>query len=301
MFTLTTDHLRHLWGANHFDISDAEWLFFGLRGCIPANDTSTSFADQHVLIPYTIDYTHPRCTIGQFKPDGSFALFPGSTVPHQRNVATARDRNGRGTNQLMTGFHPDYRKGWHKAGKPTGHKAFRQDSKIPIRRSGDDLDYDTDDRVEYTTPYDNLHAAWCMSTDDDRYASAGCQVIVGYPRCEGRANRPDVGPWRTFLTNAYDIPQTSFGYILLSARDAIAVSSGAPTRQRLRFGSSGSLVSEVQQLLKDRAFYEGRIDGDFGRRTLFAVLAFQEAMFGPQADDGIVGPITASALGLQWP
>jgi hypothetical protein len=32
-----------------------------------------------------------------------------------------------------------------------------------------------------------------------------------------------------------------------------------------------------------------------------AVLAFQIAMFGPEADDGIVGPVTATALGMDWP
>ena len=42
-------------------------------------------------------------------------------------------------------------------------------------------------------------------------------------------------------------------------------------------------------------------DGDFGRRTLRAVLAFQTNVFGANADDGIVGPMTASALEIEWP
>jgi peptidoglycan hydrolase-like protein with peptidoglycan-binding domain len=49
-------------------------------------------------------------------------------------------------------------------------------------------------------------------------------------------------------------------------------------------------------------FPVGVIDGDFGRRTLFAVLEFQTARFGADADDGIVGPLTGAELGIDaWP
>jgi N-acetylmuramoyl-L-alanine amidase len=72
------------------------------------------------------------------------------------------------------------------------------------------------------------------------------------------------------------------------------------TSARLRFGSQGELVASVQDSLKERKFYEGVVDGVFGERTMRAVLNFQEAFFGQDADDGIVGPITARALGLAW-
>ena len=189
MFELSVDQLKSIWAANQFAILDNQWIFFGLRGCLPASDASQSFADKHVLVSANVDYHHSRCTIGQLKPDGTFALFPGSTVPHINNISKARKNDGAGANQLMTGYHPEYRKGQHKAGQATGHRAFRQENKIPILRSADDLDYDTDDRVEYATPYDNIHAAWCMSTDSDYFASAGCQVIVGFPSTQiGRAH-----------------------------------------------------------------------------------------------------------------
>ena len=43
------------------------------------------------------------------------------------------------------------------------------------------------------------------------------------------------------------------------------------------------------------------IDGDFRPRTLRAVSAFQSYVFGPSGDDGIIGPVTAPALGITWP
>src|SRR5262249_34353948 len=88
--------------------------------------------------------------------------------------------------------------------------------------------------------------------------------------------------------------------MLLEGRDLFRVAGGdgALPAPRLRFGSLGSRVERLQDALKRRGFYEGIVDGDFRGRTLRAVLAYQTAQFGPQADDGIVGPITATALGI---
>jgi len=204
----------------------------------------------------------------------------------------------------MTGRYRDYRKGIHKKGGPTAHEAFRQIAAHPIRRTADDFDYDNDDRVEFTNPFDNIHAAWSMGVDNDNYASAGCQVIVGYPKCTKRGDKPDIGAWGVFKENAYspELGQDVFLYVLLSARDAQRIVLDGPAKlTRLRFGSDGELVKLVQNALKTEDFYEGNVDGDFGERTLRAVLAYQEATFGPAADDGIVGPLTASALGIEWP
>ena len=151
-------------------------------------------------------------------------------------------------------------------------------------------------------PFDNLHAAWCMGVEHERYASAGCQVIVGYPQCTKRENQPDTGPWGVFKANAYKLKnQNAFVYILLNGRDAqkAALGSGKKSSVRLRFGSKGSLVEKLQQRLQKSNFYEGKIDGDFGQRTLFAVLNFQTTKFDSSSDDGIVGPVTASALDLK--
>jgi peptidoglycan hydrolase-like protein with peptidoglycan-binding domain len=51
-------------------------------------------------------------------------------------------------------------------------------------------------------------------------------------------------------------------------------SQGLPT---LLPGSKGAAVSQAQQLLKDKGYYQGRIDSDFGVGTRDAITAFQRA------------------------
>lgn len=67
----------------------------------------------------------------------------------------------------------------------------------------------------------------------------------------------------------------------------------------LQLGSSGPDVVKLQQTLKEHGFDPGNIDGEFGRGTEAAVLAFQksERLFA----DGIAGPRTLAALGLVEP
>ena len=103
--------------------------------------------------------------------------------------------------------------------------------------------------------------------------------------------------------NAYDISQKSFGYILLDANEAYRIASAGNSKvsARLRFGSQGDLVKKLQKALQSKSFYEGNLDGDFGERTLRAVMKFQSASFGANSDDGIVGPQTAAVLKLAWP
>src|SRR5579885_167032 len=64
----------------------------------------------------------------------------------------------------------------------------------------------------------------------------------------------------------------------------------------LKQGSSGPQVRQVQQLLARRGFRPGPADGYFGEATEAAVLAFQRSE--GMVADGIVGPRTASALGI---
>ncbi len=303
MFTLEARHLADLCALNGFTPDADALVFFGLRGVTPVDPDDVDFRQQHLLAATDIDYIHPRCSLLQWRPaKDEFAVFAGSTVPHRRHVKTAMANSGKGANQLMTGYYRDYRKGVHKSGKPTGHDAFRQTRSQPIRRSADDFDFDGDDRVEFVNPFDNIHAGWCMGVDSDSYASAGCQVVVGFPDCARRAGKGDAGAWKHFRHNAYAIEQPGFGYVLLEGRQAQRIATrGSHNMVRLRFGSAGPLVTTVQQALQQQGFYEGNIDDDFGPRMLRAVIALQEAEFGPAADDGIVGPMTAAALGLDWP
>lgn len=64
-----------------------------------------------------------------------------------------------------------------------------------------------------------------------------------------------------------------------------------------RRGSSGSMVTQIQQKLRDWGYYKGSVDGVFGSRTEKAVIAFQKR--NGLTADGVVGSSTLSALGLQ--
>lgn len=62
----------------------------------------------------------------------------------------------------------------------------------------------------------------------------------------------------------------------------------------LRNGSKGKNVSALQILLNGKGYNCGSVDGDFGSKTLAAVIAFQKAKF--LEVDGIVGADTWKAL-----
>lgn len=306
MFELGSVDLRRLLVLNQFSLpphsAESDLVFFGLRGCLPADAEDQGWRERVTLAVQPVDLETPRCTLLQWERSSDrVAAYPGSTVPHRKYVARALASGGRGANELMTGYYADYRRGVHRAGGPTAHEAFRQTDARPIRRTSDDLDYDASDRVDLENPCDNLHAAWSMGLTHG-YDSAGCQVIVGYPRCPQRGDQDDAGPWRTFKANAYAGAQVSFPYVLLEGVTAArAVENGdRPATPRLRYGSSGDRVGAVQAALARQGLYEGDRDGDFGARTLRAVLAFQRSRFGADAGDGIVGPITAEALGVPW-
>ncbi|MEM7126608.1 MAG: peptidoglycan-binding domain-containing protein [Chloroflexota bacterium] len=300
MFTLKEGDLRKLCRLNSFTIPNDEMIFFGLRGCIPYDDSDHTFRSKHKVKVVPINHANLRCTVIQWKPGLGIALFRSSTVPHQTYIRDALTANGEGANRLMTGRYPNYKKGVHRAGSSTGHHAFRYDAKLPIRRTANDLNYGTDDRVEYETPFDNIHAAWSSGPDYDGYGSAGCQVIAGYPQCESRGNSPDNGPWRVFKENAYALKQSSFTYILLPGAYVQKVSETDSSKKlrRLRFGSNGDNVASLQQKLSRLNLYQAQIDGDFGAKTLFALLDYQTKEFGPNQDSGVVGLQTAAALGI---
>ncbi|MBC8031701.1 MAG: peptidoglycan-binding protein [Pyrinomonadaceae bacterium] len=306
MFTIQHHHLEKLCEVHSYPVPSDGMIFFGIRGCLPVDVFNHDFLAQQSLNLTTVDFTSPRCTLGQWLPSKQMlAVFPGSTSPHKSYTSAGATS----ANQLMTGYYNDYRKGTHKAGKPTGHLAFRQTKGCPVRRDhNQDMNYDElDDRVEYNFPLDNLHAGWCSGISDTSHASAGCQVIVGYPQCEKRGSEPDAGPWQVFRTNAYELPQDRFPYVLSEGQNiqevAQKMEAGIKIPARLRFGSDGPLVTELQKALQTKGFYEGEVDTDFGNRTLRAVLAFQESAFGKDQDNGIVGLVAAEALGLKsvWP
>ncbi|MCY7278012.1 MAG: SH3 domain-containing protein [Phormidesmis sp. CAN_BIN44] len=77
--------------------------------------------------------------------------------------------------------------------------------------------------------------------------------------------------------------------VLASAHNAMAVVSQ---------GSTGSAVTAVQSALRSRG-YDLAVDGAYGSRTAYIVSLFQGAE--RISADGVVGPQTASVLGLSGP
>src|SRR5271165_1428762 len=75
--------------------------------------------------------------------------------------------------------------------------------------------------------------------------------------------------------------------------------STIPCMTILQLGSRGPAVTDLQDKLRDQGFDPGLSDGSFGPGTLAAVRAFQKNK--GLSDDGVVGPDTASALGLVVP
>lgn len=64
-------------------------------------------------------------------------------------------------------------------------------------------------------------------------------------------------------------------------------------------GSTGSVVSEIQQKLKDWGYYSADVDGVYGSRTEAAVLLFQQK--NGLAADGKAGAETPAALAARPP
>lgn len=64
-----------------------------------------------------------------------------------------------------------------------------------------------------------------------------------------------------------------------------------------RKGSSGSMVTKIQQKLKNWGYYSGTVDGVFGSKTEASVKNFQKK--NGLTADGVVGAKTLAALGLQ--
>ncbi|AZI26438.1 hypothetical protein EA772_14240 [Pedobacter sp. G11] len=297
--TINKDLINTTLEYNSFVIpKDAKLLICGIRGAVLQVPNDNDFKASQTLLLSDLNYKNPRCTILLYNlQNAEIAAYPASTVPHIKNISASILKKGMGTNCLMTGFYRDYRKGVHKPQSPTGHAALRQTAPHPIRRSTDDEDYDNDDRIEYVNPFDNIHSGWFQSIDSESYASAGCQVIMGYPACTLPGREKGVGPWAKFQSNIYKSSQQSFAYLLVSARELIQISTNKdPKRRKLKFGSQGDIVKELQEKLAKLHYYEGKPDGDFGERTLKAVLSFQQGVFGKEGADGVVGDLTWEQL-----
>lgn len=163
-------------------------------------------------------------------------------------------------------------------GEVTVHRDFNKD----FQRVGDKLD----------TGYFGINQHWGydLPSNNVYYASAGC--LVGRLR---RGHREFMSlikkDHRYQLNNRYVFYST-----VIYAPDLLKETGGLGSLELLKEGSSGPLVKQLQQRLKDKGFNPGGIDGVFGLGTKAAVRAFQKA--NNLKADGVVGPQTWNTLGM---
>lgn len=308
-FTLSHPLLQRACDRAGFFVPDEGLVFFGLRGAVPATGAPMrDFATTQDLRLSVIDHVTMACTIGQWDPAKQvLAVHLGSTVPNTGSLRAALAKGGPRANQLLPGRYL-FRKGMHRADKPTGHRAFLQASFQPVRRSRDNLSFDSRDMIDLGSGIaswvgDNIHCA--HSDTPQKFSSAGCQVICGWPKSAARGMAPETGPWAHFITTAHDAfpAQKDFVYVLFDAAD---FAEGSDLRQPdpvqiVRFGSVGAAAALVQEKLIAAGLLQGPPDGKFGRDSLAALIAFQTRHLSADQVDGVCGPVTAQALGITLP
>lgn len=300
----SSDNLRKLLRLNFYNFSEINYMVFGIRGAKPKGNDSATFKFSHEIEKADVNYTKANCSIGIWNPvANTIALFPGSTVPNLKYIKKHKEGTAR-ANCMMTGYYSFYEKGFHFPSENSAHRALRLATNIVLRRSTNDLIFANDDPVEIGNPSDNIHAAYCNDIDGE-YSSAGCQVIIGQPKCKGRGvNSANTSYWKKFYDIIYgETAQQKFDYALFRSADAeiVSINGGNLMQARLRFGSKGNVVSLLQGKLAEKGYFLTNQDGDYGKNTLRSVISYQTDKFGLSEADGVVGNGTATSLGMQLP
>lgn len=310
MFELDHSCLERLTVSNAFDLGEAACVLFGLRACLPIEEQDLTPLPQETFEPCALDWFHPRCALGIWdRRKRLVAATAGSTVPNrsavERSLQAWRERRRESANQLIPSLVP-FTKGPHMISQPEkSFPAFRQHGEFALQRTRDDLDYDVEDEIIVDVVGDNLHAAFVESSKaptQKGIGSNGCQVVIGFARRKGGTGE-DRGIWPHYRDLAYASGQQRFPYFLLDSADAqrAALAAEGTIPLRLRYGSSGPPVKQLQACLKRLGLLVDEEKGLFAKHTLLAVVGFQKDQ-GLMAD-GVVGPNTAQALGIaeDWP
>ncbi|MEP7382124.1 MAG: papain-like cysteine protease family protein [Gemmatimonadota bacterium] len=315
-FDLTGDVLDRLARFNRFELAASEGrVVFGLRGCTVDVDVATPQATVSLreIEPNHIDF---RCVIGVWnRTANTVTAFQASTVPNWEYMEVYREHHGRKANMLPTGRYI-LSVGTHRAKKKNAagalvdnpgriQGALRNDQRVVVLRSEDDLTYTVRDTWDRTVPNDNIHPGIVTpnagnSTVPD-FSSAGCSTISG-----SSVSDVPAGGWADFRlalgltnTNPRANDGQSFAHILLTGRDARLAAGGNTTLGRLRFGSHGDDVRQLQDALArhPKKYYKGKVDSDLGPGTAMALIRYQKDQ-GAGAADAIVTPAEATALGF---
>lgn len=257
---------------------------FSVRGCeLTEKKNYCKWNTEFEIIEKEIDHLHMNCLIVLIVDDKMIA-FKSSTVPNKKYIEKSLNNNGNGTNQLELGFYKYYAKGNHRPSKQTAHRALRQTRQQPVRRTSDDLDFDFQDRIDIGMFHDNIHASW-SKFDGTTCASAGCQVISGYPKCLKR--KENSGHWKTFENEIYSIDKKTFNYMVVSFKWINRIVNNK-MNELVIFGSSGYNVKQIQKYLKTQ------IDGVYGVQTYKAILNYQKV--NGLLLDGIIGSQTKGKM-----
>jgi Papain-like cysteine protease AvrRpt2 len=313
-FTLDATVLEVLCDLNSFDVTtDADGtgvVLFGLRGCAILEGGNGAFVPSVSLTEDMPDHEANHCVLGVWKRTGvdagKIAVVRGSTVPTRKFVkAFAADPNSasRKCNMLLTGRLP-FVIGDHRRADPAHHLrgVFHEGSdQVVVIRSRDDEVYTTTDLFEAANPGDNIHPS--RHIHDDRFSSKGCQTIPGSGNDAGDQFDSDAPPgWVTFRRRAGLTAATApasengrrFTYVLLTGREARLVAqnqSTDPAMRRLRFGSSGTRVEDLQNALGLS------LTGTMDAATTMAWITEQQRRNAGKAD-GIVRPADAASMGF---
>jgi len=249
-------------------VANSELVLFSIRGMRPLGNHS-HMRESWNLLPAKLDYKHMHCSIGIWSPKRrKLFVAPGSSVPHWDEVIKAAALNGKGANQLESGFYSDFYKGEHLMGKTKGHQALRQTAYRFLRRSHHKPPYTVKDPLYFSNPYDNLHCSWNPNPGKAGYSSAGCIVVSGHPHCKRiKKSPPNSGSWKSFHKLIYAAKQSKYSLLLLNSHNLKKIASKKRTPDLLCFGSEGESVKKLQRMLKSRGLYRGPLSGKLGVRT----------------------------------
>lgn len=305
-FDFSGSDLEEMLTNNSFSVIEGQdEVLFGLRGCQITAEGPGGFSDSVQLQEAKPDHKDYRDVLGVWRRStGEIAVFKGSTVPNWYYMCIQAENGGHEANMLPTGRY-FYRVDFHRLVEG----AFRSEQEVVVLRSNDDLVYETTDLWETWVPLDNIHPGGCPG---EFYSSAGCQTIPGTygTGCEGayaEEKETHLGPWGNFRTSAGLDPENNqdrwdeqYIYILLTCREARLASQGEASESslRLRFGSKGENVLQLQEALLDLGYDPGPLDGIMGPKTVSALIDWQQSEFNGQAD-GILTPALADILGFK--
>lgn len=287
-FVLSPQALANLCRLNDFTAVEhaGEHVLFGLRGCALVGADDGEFHQEIAVREVAIDHQTTQCVLGVWRrgPEPAVAAFVGSTVPNLAMVVKSVQGLAN-ANMLPTGLHR-FVVGVHRFVRG----AFRESGPRVVVRARGECHYDVHDAFVAGSPCDNIHPSF--HPGDRGFSSAGCQTIRGTAsRGEPQKSfdHQDGPGWRTFRERAgLGEPARSaddgrrFLYVLLTGRDLALAGGGDEKYRRLRMGSEGDRVKDLQRSLGVS------VDGSFGKTTALAWIARQQATHG--LADGIFGP-----------